>query len=164
MNTLISVTVLALLAAGAATSAGPGAQSVGAPSVSDGPSATRPVSSVVTEPELSGTYWIIESVVRGSTTRPLPADLGPYLIVDDSGQLEAYNGCNWINSTAQIDADVLTLSGTGTTKRACGGYPIILEIEVFAALDDGEVSYQIDDGRLELSRPDGPGLRLRSAP
>lgn len=117
---------------------------------------------VATDPALVDTYWVMESVVEGETIHPLPPFPQPYLIIHGTGELEAYNGCNWISGTATIAGDTLTLSGIGTTKRNCAWSSLLLEMKIDAAVDDGEVTTRIEAGRLDLTRPDGPGLRLRS--
>lgn len=117
---------------------------------------------VAIDPALVDTYWVLESVVEGEAGHPLPPFPQPYLIVHGTGEVEAYNGCNWLSGTVTVAGDALTLSGMGTTKRNCGWSNFLLEMKIDAALDDGTVTARIEAGRLDLTRPDGPGLRLRS--
>jgi heat shock protein HslJ len=117
---------------------------------------------VAADPPLADTYWVIEAIVEGDSVTPVPAFPQPYLLLPAGQRLEAFDGCNWLSGSAEVAGDAITFGGVGTTKRLCPHSNLLVEMKIFAALDDGPVSYRIEAGRLELSRAGGPGLRLRS--
>ncbi|HYN94979.1 MAG TPA: META domain-containing protein [Pilimelia sp.] len=117
---------------------------------------------VAADAALLDTYWVIEAVVEGDRVTPVPAFPQPYVVLRGTGELAAYDGCNWISGTAAVAGESVTLANVGSTKRLCANHSILLGIKIMAALDDGTVTARLDGGRLELSRPGGPGLRLRS--
>ena len=116
---------------------------------------------VATDPPLAGTYWVMESVVDGGEVIEVPEFPQPYLVLSD-GQLVAHNGCNWISGAAAVSVKRVTFSDLGYTKRFCTGYSFLLEIKIQTVLANGDVTYRIEAGRLVLTRPGGPELRLRS--
>lgn len=117
---------------------------------------------VATDPPLIGTYWVIEALVdNGVTTTPRPFPQ-PYLVFQADGTVVAFAGCNWITSSAIHHDGGATLGEAGTTKRSCAIENPLFESRVFAALDTGEVTLQIEAGRLTVDRAGGPALLLRS--
>lgn len=159
MNILTNIAIAVVLAvAGGAASF---AINSGAADAAPGATAIRGTADTIGDPVLLETYWVIEAVVDGDVTILLPPLPERYLIVQGVGKFEGYDGCNWIMGAAAVKGDVITFAGVGMTKRFCPDDSIWLEMKIFAALDDGDATYRIEDGRLYLSRADGPGLRLR---
>jgi heat shock protein HslJ len=117
---------------------------------------------VAQDPPLIGTYWVLEAViVNGVTTTPLPFPQ-PYLVWGADGTLVAFAGCNWVSGSAVFHDGGATLGEAGITKRGCPIENPLLEARVHNALDAGEVTLQIEAGRLTVDRPGGPTLLLRS--
>ncbi|MCW6010265.1 META domain-containing protein [Micromonospora sp. CPCC 205371] len=117
---------------------------------------------VASDPPLIGTYWVLEAVVvNGVATTPLPFPQ-PYLMFNADGTLVAFAGCNWVTGTAVFHDGGATLGEAGITKRGCPIENPLLEMRVHNALDAGEVTLQIEAGRLTVDRAGGPALLLRS--
>lgn len=159
MNALTNIAIAVVLAAagGAASLAVNGSAAAAAP----GATAIRGIADSTGDPVLLDTYWVIEAVIDGEVIIVPPPLPERYLIVRGAGKFEGYDGCNWIMGAAAVKGDVITFAGVGMTKRLCPDDNIWLEMKIFGALDDGDATYRIQDGRLFLSRADGPGLRLR---
>ncbi|MEH1128807.1 META domain-containing protein [Micromonospora sp. CPCC 206061] len=117
---------------------------------------------VAQDPPLIGTYWVLEAVVvNGVTTAPLPFPQ-PYLVFNANGTLVAFAGCNWVSGSAVFHDGGAVLGEAGITKRGCPIDNPLLETRVHNALDAGEVTLQIEAGRLTVDRAGGPALLLRS--
>lgn len=117
---------------------------------------------VAANPPLIGTYWVIEALIEnGVTTTPRPFPQA-YLMFHADGTAVAFAGCNWITSTATYHDGGATMGEAGTTKRSCAIEDPLFENRVFAVLDAGEVTLQIEAGRLTVDRVGGPALLARS--
>ena len=113
-----------------------------------------------TEPPLTDTRWVVTHLVDGPATTPVTAARPAYLILHSSGEVEGYDSCNWVTAAAAAtDADTLTFTEFGTTKRLCHDSAFRVEM-AYGHLLDGEIDYRIDTGSLWLVHPDGSGLVL----
>jgi heat shock protein HslJ len=156
MRRLISVIAVAALASlvllpagGAHAVPGQIAMTAGDPSDGDSP--------------LVDTYWVVEQVVTGDTVvdvPDVPDGAERYLILSGAdSSLSAYDGCNWLVGSFEVGDAVLRLDGIGRTKRACA-HSDSAEWVIDEVLSTGEVAIEIDGRWLELTHPDGRGLRL----
>jgi heat shock protein HslJ len=119
---------------------------------------------VAVDPPLIGTRWIIESVIENGVTTALPPFPQPHLVFEPDGSLWAFTGCNTVSGSALLrDGGAGAILGeAGITKRLCETGNPVLEERVMAALDAGDVTFQIAAGRLTVDRVGGPTLLARS--
>jgi heat shock protein HslJ len=117
---------------------------------------------VAVDPPLIGTRWIIESVIENGVTTALPPFPQPHLVFEPDGTLWAMAGCNTVSGSAVHRDGGATLGQAAISKRLCEFGNPILEETVMAALDAGDVTFQITAGRLTVDRPGGPTLLARS--
>jgi heat shock protein HslJ len=117
---------------------------------------------VATDPPLTGTHWVLEAVIVNGVTTAFPPFPQPYLVLHADGTVVAFAGCNWVTNSAVYHDGGATLGEAGITKRGCPNENPLLEMRVHNALDAGEVTLQIEAGRLTVDRIGGPALVARS--
>lgn len=108
---------------------------------------------------LTETYWLLESSSQPGST-PVPARVPAHLVFQDD-ELYGTLSCNWLSGRAVVADSTVAVDGLGTTKRACQQEDIMLEIAIFGVLR-GEVAFDLDGDRLDLTGPDGRRLHLRA--
>lgn len=113
-----------------------------------------------TDRPLLRTYWLLESTSQpgGPPTR---ARVHAHLVFDD-GEVNGGLACNWIGGWATMGDGTIAVDGLGTTKRMCREEDVLLEIAIFAVLQD-EVAFDLGPDRLDLTGADGRRLHLRAA-
>ncbi|MFC6018171.1 META domain-containing protein [Plantactinospora solaniradicis] len=105
------------------------------------------------------TYWLVESTSRPGSP-PSPARVPAHLVFQDD-EVQGALSCNWLSGRAVVADTTITADGLGTTKRMCQQEDILLEIAIFGVLQ-GEVAFDLDADRLDLTGPDGRSLHLRA--
>ncbi|WP_405702045.1 META domain-containing protein [Streptomyces sp. NBC_00069] len=119
----------------------------------------------VPDSRITGTEWIVESLISGDSVSPLPAEAAGktrFLLTADlaaSGSL----GCNRFSAQASGDGAQLTFGPLTTTRMACEGPVGEVErtlTELFAA---SPLTWHIEGRSLTLTAPDGKGLTARAA-
>lgn len=123
-----------------------GAHSAGSP-------VTRSGETVLPPAELAASAWQVENIdERGIIDRSMVT-----LALDDDGRIAGSAGCNRYFGTLYVDGDVFTVSGIGSTRRACVAALMNQEQRFLRALEDA-ARYALDAvGRLEIY--DGAGAR-----
>ncbi|HZM81385.1 MAG TPA: META domain-containing protein [Candidatus Limnocylindrales bacterium] len=110
---------------------------------------------------LSGTRWVLESLIDGQSVSSVPPGVEAFLQFQDDKVL-GNGGCNGLGGQAVQGPGTVTFSSVFATKKACGPPRDQVESVVLAVLD-GKVAAKIDGDVLELKHPNGKGLQLRSA-
>jgi heat shock protein HslJ len=110
---------------------------------------------------LTGTRWIVESILDRDTASSIPQGAMAYLLMNADGSFTGTTGCNQMGGTAVIASRALRFSGVFTTKMACEPDRMRLEQAVLDVLRD-DVNYEIEADLLSLRHASGKGLDLRA--
>ncbi|MGC4938006.1 META domain-containing protein [Kribbella sp. DT2] len=108
---------------------------------------------------LDSTKWVLESVIAGETAST-PGNGGAYLTIN-GGRVTGSTSCNELQGVVARTGDKLTFGEIGTTRRACSGAAGALEKTMLATLN-GEVTYTLDGGKLQLRTPARTGLDFKA--
>jgi heat shock protein HslJ len=118
--------------------------------------ASRPA---VTDAELAGTTWQLDTLVDGDAASSTVAGAEATLEVAD-GQLSGTTGCNRFWGPAEVVDGRLVAGPLSTTRMACDG---VMGQEGHAlAVLDGRPTIGIEGDRLTLSLDDGRSLVYRA--
>ena len=99
---------------------------------------------------LEGTRWVVDTIISGDSASSVPGDaVASLTIVDGVAQVEA--GCNTGTAPVSTDESTITFGPLVVTDMACETAVMELEAAVVATLT-GEVTYQIEAGRLTLDQ------------
>lgn len=145
-----------VLAAGAVAGIGAGAVSA---------AAAPAAASTGADQSLLNRYWVLDTVLGDRVIYEVPPGIHVHLrfqpteagLVDVTGILI----CNQLTGTATVRGDSITIAGIGTTKRGCQPDDPRVHTGVLTALT-GTSSFWIDDNRLTIAKPTGPGLILHA--
>ena len=107
----------------------------------------------VAEPDadLVGTHFVLESIVDGDTVSSVPAGVEATFEISGDGTVELALGCNTGGGTAEIGDGTLTFGTIVATEMACEEPAMQVEAAILDLLS-GEVTYQIDAGRLSMRK------------
>jgi heat shock protein HslJ len=103
---------------------------------------------------LDGTSWTLTAYRK---TRPIPGTMID--ITFEDGELRGSAGCNSYFGSYEVSGSTITVGDVAMTEMACMEPEGVMEqeTEVLAILTAGE-TFQIDDGQLQIFRPDGEAL------
>jgi heat shock protein HslJ len=123
----------------------------------------RMLDRTVADPDrpLTGTRWIVESMVDRDTASSIPQGVVAHLLLNADGTFTGTTGCNQMGGSAVIAAPTIRFTVVFATKMACDDGRMRLEQAVLGVLRD-EVSYEIDADQLRLRHASGKGLDLRA--
>ncbi|HUG04992.1 MAG TPA: META domain-containing protein [Candidatus Limnocylindria bacterium] len=110
---------------------------------------------------LTGTRWIVESIVDRDTASSIPQGAVAHLILSGDGTFTGNTGCNQMGGAAGTTGPAIRFSDVFTTRIACEQDRMRLEQAVLSVLRD-EVSYEIEADLLRLRHPSGRGIDLRA--
>lgn len=110
---------------------------------------------------LTGTRWIVESIIDRDTASSIPQRAVAHLLVNADGSFTGTTGCNQMGGAAVITNPAIRFSDVFTTKMACEPDRMRLEQSVLDVLR-ADVSYEIEADQLRLRHPSGKGLDLRA--
>jgi heat shock protein HslJ len=103
---------------------------------------------------IEGTRWIVDGIVAGDAVSSTPIDtetgepaVASITITDGQAAVEA--GCNTGSASVEVTDTTLTFGPLALTRMMCPEPQMQLEAAVTAVLA-GEVTYQIEAGRLSL--------------
>jgi len=118
----------------------------------------------VAEPDtaLTGTKWILETIVDGETSSSVPAGVESTFEISEDGTVVVNLGCNSGGGSAEIGDGTLTFAPIGSTEMRCSDPAMQVESSVSAVLT-GAVTYEIDASLLTM-RNGSVGLDWRAAP
>lgn len=111
---------------------------------------------------VSGSRWVVTTLVQGAVASSLPAGANEAVVVIDAdGSFRSSTGCRELSGTATIEAttirfDQVPASGSGPCEA---GAPAVLDEAVVRVLG-GDVTYSVDGSTLTLTNGDGNGLVL----
>lgn len=107
----------------------------------------------VAEPdvELTGTHFVLESIVDGDTVSSVPAGVEATFEISEAGEVALELGCNTGGGTAEIGDGTLTFGAIRATEMACEEPAMQVEAAIVDLLS-GEVTYEIDAGRLSMRK------------
>jgi heat shock protein HslJ len=110
---------------------------------------------------LTGTWWVLDTLVDGETASSTVGDPAVLLLAAD-GTVQGSTGCRALSGTWTASGDELALAGLefdGECPADLAGQ----DVHVVAVLGGG-VRAQVEGDRLTLQAPDGRGLGYRVAP
>lgn len=110
---------------------------------------------------LTGTRWIVESIIDLDTASSIPQRAVAHLLVNADGSFTGTTGCNQMGGAAVITKTAIRFSDVFTTKMACEPDRMRLEQSVLDVLR-ADVNYEIEADLLRLRHPSGKGLDLRA--
>jgi heat shock protein HslJ len=113
--------------------------------------------------QLTGTRWIVQSVIDRDTASSIPRDTIPHLTLSADGTFTGNAGCNELGGSAVTTATTIAFSDLFTTRMLCEPDRTRVEQAVLAVLHD-TVTYEVDADQLRLRHPSGKGLDLRADP
>ncbi len=119
----------------------------------------RPADPTDADVSLTGTRWVVDSVVSSSSTQGPSVGHEAYVIFD-GGVFRGSTGCVPVNGQATIIGDRITMTISGAPT--CAGTDVALHDALVNALR-GEVRYRIVWQTLTLSAPNGTEVRLRAS-
>jgi heat shock protein HslJ len=110
---------------------------------------------------LAGTRWQLESLIHGSGPDGAVSSTmaEAWLELDDTGGFSAFDGCNELDGTWELDGDVLRARVRSTTDMACPGLPEELG-QLGPLVEDPTVTVE---GRSLTLMAGERGLQLRAA-
>lgn len=131
--------------------------------LANGTTEIRLLDRTVADPDrpLTGTRWIVESIIDRDTASSIPQGAVAHLLVNADGTFTGNTGCNQMGGAAPLAQATIRFGGVFTTKMACEPDRMRLEQAVLSVLAD-DVSYEIDADQLRLRHPSGRGLDLRA--
>ncbi len=112
----------------------------------------------VPDSSLTGTVWLLDSIVSGDTASSVPSGVESTLELGEGGGLSAQLGCNSGRGSYRVRGNTLTIGTLAVTKKACRPPESEVEAAVLGFLQ-GDVSYTIDGDSLNLTarKVVGPG-------
>ncbi|MEV8534886.1 META domain-containing protein [Streptomyces sp. NPDC051211] len=112
-------------------------------------------------PLLTGTRWIVDSIIKGETVSSVPAGAEgrAELTIAADGAASGNLGCNRFTGKAAIDGPKIEFGPLAATRMACTGPAGEVEQALSALLRSGPLHYTIKDGTLTLTAADGQGVR-----
>ena len=110
---------------------------------------------------LTGTRWIVESIVDRDTASSIPQGATAHLLMNADGTFTGNTGCNQMGGAAAIAGPTIRFNDVYTTKMACDDGRMRLERAVLSVLRD-TLSYEIEADQLRLRHSSGKGLDLRA--
>jgi heat shock protein HslJ len=111
---------------------------------------------------LTGTTWTLDTIIEGDAASSVPEGVTATLTISDDGTVALNTGCNSGGGTAEIGDATITFGQIATTLRACLPEVMAVEEAVVAVVQEGEVAYEIEAGRLTLTAGDrGLGFTAR---
>lgn len=117
----------------------------------------------VTNPDrsLTGTRWVVDTIITGDTAASVPSGAIAYLIFDGAGTVTGSTGCVPVTGSTTITGRTITFTGPPPPGRTCTTETGALDAAVRSTLR-GTVAYAIDSDTLTLTGPDGHGLGLHA--
>jgi heat shock protein HslJ len=103
---------------------------------------------------LAGATWSIDSFITGDavSSGSDPASVGDGTITfRQDGTVQVYAYCNGATGRYTVQGDTIVLTDLGYTERGCND-AASLEAHVQSVLGDGDVSFEIEAGRLTITR------------
>ncbi|MFF5230716.1 META domain-containing protein [Dactylosporangium sp. NPDC000521] len=110
------------------------------------------------DPQLAETEWTVDTLIDGQTAGSMPAGVRAYLTFTIDGKVTGFGGCNNLTGTYTVDAETITFTAMGSTRKACSDAGMV-ENKVLHVLQ-GTVQFRMEAGQLTLTAADGTGLRL----
>jgi len=110
---------------------------------------------------LSGTKWLLDTLVEGGTAASLPAGARPWITFGKDGMATGNAGCNGFGGNYTVKEGHIRFSELAVTKMSCGEERDAVERKVLAVLS-GTVTYTIVDDVLTVTHPSEQGLRFRA--
>ncbi|WP_190344515.1 META domain-containing protein [Streptomyces venezuelae] len=110
---------------------------------------------------LTGSRWVVDSLVRGETVSSVPAGAegrAEFTIAAD-GSASGSLGCNRFTGKAVIDGPRVTFGPLAATRMACTGPAGEVEKALSALFASGPLHYTVKDRTLTLTGADGAGIR-----
>ncbi|WP_147261932.1 META domain-containing protein [Blastococcus sp. TF02A-26] len=113
----------------------------------------------VPDRELTGTRWVLDTLVDGQTASSTVAGTTAVLVLAADGTLTGSTGCRDLAGSWAADGDELRITGLPTD--GCAGPAAAQDGAVLAVLAAGPVA-TVDEDRLRVTAPDGRGLGYRA--
>lgn len=120
---------------------------------------------IVLAPEAPATLdgtWLVDGLVTGDAVSSVPGGAKATIVFKD-GTIAVDDDCNYAGSALPYEVDGQKITFKPGVKTAIGCAPNVVTVEnaLDAALDKGQITYQIDRNTLTLTNPSGAGLQLR---
>lgn len=113
--------------------------------------------------ELTGTQWIADTILRGSTASTLVPETEVTLFVDAAAsEARGSMGCNDYVASVEPSRDQLTFGAMSVTERGCAGEGIMDQEAFVLSVFTGELRVEISGDRLTLTTQHGDALSFRA--
>jgi heat shock protein HslJ len=111
--------------------------------------------------DLTGTTWVLDTLVEGQTASSMPAGAPEVTLVFDGKKVVAETHCNGYMAEYVVAGDTITFTPGASTLMACAPEIMQGEKAVADALRD-EVTFKITADRLTFTHPSGKGIGLHA--
>lgn len=129
----------------------------------DGSGRIEFVEPTVTDADIAGTRWVLDTIIDGTTASTPVVGSDPALRLNPaSGEITGSTGCNEINGEVAIALPAFSVENLVWTERGCE--PALMDQEAFVlAVLLGADRIGVEGDRLTLSAPNGTALVYRAA-
>lgn len=131
-----------------------------------GPDVELAYLAVLPEPDaaLVGTEWRLEGLVEGLGPDGAVSSVWgePTLQLSDDGTLAGDTGCNRFTGSYELEGTSLRVGPLATTRMACEEGLATQEEHVLSVFDSGEVTVELEGGRLRLTGANDRALEYRA--
>ena len=108
---------------------------------------------------LTGTTWMLDTIIDGDAASSILAGTTPELRLDD--ELSLFDGCNTIGGGYEVDGDTLRIGALRSTARGCED-GVMRQAAMISAVLGSDPSISISGDRLTLTGADSLGLSFRA--
>ena len=114
---------------------------------------------------LTGTTWVLDSIIEGETASNVPAGSEPpTILIGEDAMAELFTGCNTGGASVAVTGDdALSFGPIRLTKKMCDEAAMSLESTVLAVLESTPKFTITGERGLTLTAADGTALEFRPA-